>query len=430
MFKKLSMVVFIAMCIQSCSMEQKAVVTVGVSLDPLRENNYVHEKGEWTVMIYMPADNDMEKAALKDLNEMEAADFDFEKNHVVALVDCNQYMEGYEGEWNGTRLYEVKKDKNGFHNRVVSLSVGCRDLGLSPKTESELDMSDPDVLRKFVSSVKRYYPAEHYAFVMWGECSGYSGNKSKARALAFDDSNLSYMSNKDFALSLQKGMGGKFEILAMDSCFGSEIELLTEFEKCADYFIGMEGLQKTDGWDYYTLFSAVGKECSDGKTFGEYLLKSQDNDNVALVDLSNVQVLCSEFDAFSKRLAESVHSKSMSKSIKAEILDSDFCFTAYESTVNPVYVDIKSLARKYDGLDLISCIEKTSVSKNQKYGGIGVFFCNLDDSKNEIQEIPQDYVKSNDGSNCTFVENSENYVFTKEKKGTLLDKLFGNYSSF
>ena len=48
----------------------------------------------------------------------------------------------------------------------------------------------------------------------------------------------------------------------------------------------------------------------------------------------------------------------------------------------------------------------------------------------QVQEIPQDYVKSNDGSNCTFVENSENYVFTKEKKGTLLDKLFGNYSSF
>ena len=430
LLKRLFLIAFLGMVLASCSMEEKAVVTVGVSLDPLRDNNYEHEKGEWTVMIYMPADNAMEKAALQDLNEMEAADFDFEKNHVVALVDCNHYREGYEGEWEGTRLYEIKKDKNGFHNRIVSLSVGCRDLELSAKTETELDMSDPEILRKFVSSTKRYYPAEHYAFVMWGECSGYSGNKSKSRAVAFDDSNLSYMSNKDFALSLQEGLGEKFELLAMDSCFGSEIELLTEFEACADYFVGMEGIQKLDGWDYFSLFSSIGNGCADGKTFGERLLKSQENDNAALVDLSNIKDLCREFDSFSKRLAESVDSKIMSKAVKNIILNSGFCFTAYESSVNPVYVDIKCLAEKFKEASLVSCIAKTAECKNPKYGGIGVFFCNMDDGKNVIQEIPEDYMKCKDSVNCSFVENSENYVFTKEKKGTLLDKLFGNYDSF
>ena len=54
-----------------------------------------------------------------------------------------------------------------------------------------------------------------------------------------------------------------------------------------------------------------------------------------------------------------------------------------------------------------------------------MFFCNMDENQNLVESIPDDYVRNKD--NCTFVEKSTHYVFTQDKSGTLLDKLFGNH---
>lgn len=422
--KIIAALVFLTVLIASCKMGE-AVVVVGVAFEPIQEYNYEHEKGEWTVMVYMPADNEMEKEAVADINEMEAADIDFEANHVIVLVDGNNQKENYGGEWNGTRLYEINHDKNGVDDKIVSLRLGCKELNLSAKKECELDMSDPDVLEKFVSSTAKYYPADHYAFVMWGECSGYSGKTQNARAVAFDDTSVSYMDNRDFALSLYGGLGKKFDLLAMDSCFGSELELLTEFKGCAEYFTGMEGIQKLEGWNYRSLLNVFTGEFGDGKTLGEALVLSQGEKNISLVDLSDMDALLNAFDLFAQKFSSSIKSNDAAVKIRNEILGSEFCFRTYESSLNPVYVDVKSLAEKYGGDDLASCVEKTCMCKNPDYGGIGVFLCNMDENQNLVESIPDDYVRNKD--NCTFVEKSAHYVFTQDKSGTLLDKLFGNY---
>ncbi len=425
LFRKNIFKIMLAMSLMflSCKMEETCVI-VTASLEPVREYNFEHDKGDWTVMVYMPADNSMEKAALVDINEMEAAEFDFENNHVIVLADCNNNRDGYDGEWNGTRLYEIQHDKNGMNETLVSLRLGCKELGLSSRKEGELDMSDPEVLKTFVSSTAKYYPASHYAFVMWGECSGYSGRSKTTRAVAFDDTSVSYMENKDFADSLKDGLEKNFDVLAMDTCFGSEIELLCEFEKCADYFVGMEGLQKVEGWDYCPLLNLLSKEPDEGKKFAELLMESQKEKNISIVDMSKIKDLYSEFDLFSKSLTNSIKTKSNAEKIKSEILESDFCFRAYESAVNPVYVDIKYMAEKYGGQSLASCIEKTVRTNNQKYGGIGVFLCNLDKENNLILDIPGDYVRGN--GNCKFVNESEHYAFSQDNSGTFLDKIFRN----
>ena len=422
--KIISVLLFMSVFVASCKMGE-TVVVVGVAFEPLREYNYEHEKGEWTVMIYMPADNEMEKEAIADINEMEAADIDFENNHVIILVDSNNQKENYGGEWNGTRLYEISHDKNGVDDKIASLRLGCKELNMSAKKECELDMSDPEVLKKFVMSTARYYPAEHYAFVMWGECSGYSGRKSDARAVAFDDTSVSYMDNKDFAVSLSDGLKKKFDLLAMDSCFGSELELLTEFKECAECFVGMEGIQKLEGWNYRSLLNVFNDGYDDGKMLGEALTSSQGEKNISLVDLSGMDALCNAFDVFAQKFSSAIKNKDDALKIRNEILGSGFCFRTYESSVNPVYVDLKSLAERYGGQDLVSWVSKTCVCKDSEYGGIGVFFCNMNENQNLIEIIPEDYVRGK--NNCTFVEKSESYVFTQEKRGTLLDKLFGNY---
>lgn len=411
-------------------MGEEAVVTIGVSLEPDNGNIFDHQKGEWTIMLYMPADNGMEKAALQDLNEMEAADYDFDGNHVLALVDTNRYREGYDGEWSGTRLYELRPDKNGMNERLASLRLGSSELGLSSRFDRGVDMSDPRVLEKYVATVASHYPAKHYAFVMWGECSGYTGNRKSSRALAFDDGSLSYMTNMEFAASLSKALGKKFDILAMDTCFASELELLSEFDQCAKWFVGVEGLQKKEGFDYRAFLNSLADGCDDGMSFGRLLMKSQEEKNLTLVDLSKINALCSEFDLCAKGMASSIRSKADAEKIRGEVLGSNFCFRTYESSVNPVYVDVRSLAEKFGLQDELKSLKDAAECSDSTYGGIGVFFCNLDRNQNVMQEIPDDYVKNKSKTNCSFVNKSEHYVFTQEKKGSLLDKLFGNCNSF
>ena len=430
LLKKMSAVIFIVLFLGGCRMGEEAVVTIGVSLEPDNGNIFDHQTGKWTVILYMPADNDMEKAAMQDLNEMEAADYDFDGNHVLALVDTNRFREGYDGEWSGTRLYEVRHDKNGINGRIASLRLGCSELGLSSRFEREVDMSDPKVLEKYVSTVASHYPAEHYAFVMCGECSGYTGNRKSSRALAFDDSNISYMTNMEFAASLAKGLGKKFDILAMDTCFASELELLSEFDQCAKWFVGVEGLQKKEGFDYSAFLNSLADGCDDGRSFGRQLMKSQEEKNLSLVDLSKINGLCSEFDLCAKEMAASIMSTTDAEKRRDEILKSNFCFRTYESSVNPVYADVRSLAEKFGLHGMLQSLEETVECSDSNYGGIGVFFCNTDRNQNVMQEIPEDYVKNKNKSNCSFVNKWEHYVFTQEKKGSLLDKLFGNYNSF
>ncbi len=68
LLKKMSAVIFIILFLGGCRMGQDAVVTIGVSLEPDNGNIFDHQKGVWTIMLYMPADNGMEKAALQDLS--------------------------------------------------------------------------------------------------------------------------------------------------------------------------------------------------------------------------------------------------------------------------------------------------------------------------------------------------------------------------
>ena len=56
---------------------------------------------EWTIAVYMAADNDLESAAIQDLNEMEAS---IENGvTVVALLDRSDGYDGTNGNWDDSR---------------------------------------------------------------------------------------------------------------------------------------------------------------------------------------------------------------------------------------------------------------------------------------------------------------------------------------
>jgi hypothetical protein len=60
-------------------------------------------------MMYVDGDNNLEENALEDINEMEMAEFPSTVK-VIVLVDRTPGESSADGNWTGTRLYEIKHD--------------------------------------------------------------------------------------------------------------------------------------------------------------------------------------------------------------------------------------------------------------------------------------------------------------------------------
>ena len=106
-----------------------------------------NEKQKLTLMIYMAADNDLETYALQNLKMLEQAEF--EKINVIVLLDRAEGYDETDGNWTDTRLYEVQSDKSP-DSSIKSKRLLCPQLGLSYSEPTELDMSNPSVLKNFI----------------------------------------------------------------------------------------------------------------------------------------------------------------------------------------------------------------------------------------------------------------------------------------
>lgn len=61
----------------------------------------------WTIMVYLDGDNNLEEAALTDMNEMEMVNLNGEGVKVIVLIDrCNDYTTA-DGDWKGASNYSA-----------------------------------------------------------------------------------------------------------------------------------------------------------------------------------------------------------------------------------------------------------------------------------------------------------------------------------
>lgn len=419
-----------------------AVATAGIN------QNSCSTKKNWTFMVYMAADNNLEDAAMEDFNEMEASDFDSEKINIIVLFDRNNFKDCNDSEeWRGSRMYEICKDKNGINTTICSKQISCTDLGLGVKNEKSLDMGNPETLRGFIKNVVNNYPAEHYGFFVWGHGTGYRNSslpKNKIRAVAVDDSSNSFMENSVVASAIKKGMNDKkIDLLAYDTCFAAELEVVYEFPDVAECFIGSQGIQIESGLDYRKVFTNGIGESENGLDAAKCVVEKLSDDmkkDFSIINLSEIKNVFSSFDSFASSAASFVSSKTDGMQIRNEILSKAESFRSFESSNNPVYVNILSLvdvfAKKYQNLDsyknnLESAIKKAVVfySGTNKNLPLGVYFCSVDNSNALIMDFSPYYCKGKNLKNqCSFVKDSRAYVLTAEKNGSLLDRLFENYS--
>ncbi|MBO4385866.1 MAG: hypothetical protein J5817_02490, partial [Treponema sp.] len=157
--------------LQSCNFDLKDVSS---SVNSGGSAPSVHEKSRWTFIVYMAADNNLDSAALEDFREIECADCNSELVKTIVLFDRAQNAIESESSWKGTRLFEID------HSSAKSKSIQLNSKALGIKSPSEeVDMGNPETLISLLNFSRKYYPAEHYALIIWGHGTGYRFTASK-----------------------------------------------------------------------------------------------------------------------------------------------------------------------------------------------------------------------------------------------------------
>ncbi len=204
---------------------------------------------EWTVLVYLDADNDLEQFALIDLNEMEAG-LPEQGVEVIVLVDRAEGYDDSDGDWQDARVYRVRKDNDP--NRIGSELLGS--IG-------EANMGNPSLISAFVAGALRRYPARRTAMVFWDHGGGWQAmaidHNAPGSAEGHDGLDL-----PEVSAGLRAGLGAlglsKLDIIGFDMCLMAQVETAYEMKDLARVMVASQAVEPGDGWPYHEILPAFG----------------------------------------------------------------------------------------------------------------------------------------------------------------------------
>lgn len=195
---------------------------------------------DWTFMVYIAGDNDLEPFVASDINEIIDGIFTGAENLEEYTTNTNIVLQvdGYEGAWyddsNQYVTYDYWDDSTWRY--VLNPSFFGADIG-------EKNMGDPTVLSDFLNWSAMSYPADNYGLVLWNHGGGYPG-------VCWDDTNnYDYLSMSELDSAFNQ-TDYDLDLLGFDACLMSMVEVAYQFRNHADVFVASETLEPGDGWKY------------------------------------------------------------------------------------------------------------------------------------------------------------------------------------
>ncbi|MFN8018016.1 MAG: clostripain-related cysteine peptidase [Acidimicrobiales bacterium] len=202
-------------------------------------------KAEWTMLVYLDADNNLEASSLIDLQEMAKAAGP--NVNFLVLIDRNAKDQGSPPEVPDGDVLGIP---NFSDAKLLALNSGTakvvRDLG-------EIDMMDPQNLAWFIWYGLTHYPAKHTGLGFW--------DHGGAALLPFGEDAES--SPEDFlslpelqqaiGSALEKAGAKKLDFVGFDACLDATIEVARAMRPYAKTMVGSEEVEAGHGWDWTSL---------------------------------------------------------------------------------------------------------------------------------------------------------------------------------
>ncbi len=249
---------------------------------------------EWTVMVYLAGDNNLEEAALIDLNEMEAVGSTDEVNLLVEIDRSPGYV-SYDGNWSGARRYRVEKDDN----RTSIGSPVLVDLG-------QVDSGRPETFIDFVAWSVENYPAKRYAFIIWDHGWGWTLDAPSGRkGVASDDSTGSFLSiaGGDYEQILEAAQTlteDRLDLVGMDACLMANWETARVTAPYADIYVASQATESLDGWAFDTSMQDLIDDPEMGAAeLGTYIAQrfyETDDSTLSAIDLAELVAMDGAID--------------------------------------------------------------------------------------------------------------------------------------
>lgn len=239
--------------------------------------------GKVTVMVYMVADNNLEPAAVRDLQEMIAVGSD-ERFTMLTQTDRAEHFskDGVGGLDNWTGAKRLKVEKGALVEKA--------DLG-------KMNMSSSESLADFIGWAAQEAPADRYVLILWDHGGAWPGFGDDYSAGAKNG----IMTLNKLTQGLTDGMKAaqieKFALIGFDACLMSSLETTLSLGAFTDHMLASEELEPAHGWDYNSFAAlkqntsldavALGQTIIDGYK-GQAASSKKPNVTLALTDLRTV----------------------------------------------------------------------------------------------------------------------------------------------
>ena len=255
---------------------------------------------DWTVLVYLDGDNNLEEDAIGDYAEMASVGSNAQLNIVVQFDRIALEEDGDDtsnGDWQGVKRFRVERGKKPTKSNQLA------DLG-------ELNMGDPRTLVDFASCGIKSYPVKHYALIFWDHGASWPG-------VANDDSSDSDMITlPELAGALadvRKNTGvQKLDLIGFDACLMGQIDVLQAIAPFGKVAIGSADLEPGEGWAWNAWLSDLAnKPPQDATALAPSIIKSftafykkEDDPSVTLAafDLSKIELMTSQLDTLSSAM--------------------------------------------------------------------------------------------------------------------------------
>jgi hypothetical protein len=238
-------------------------------------------QAQWLVLEYLAADNDLEGELLADLAEMERVGSTPGVVEVLAQVDRSRGNDTSKGNWHGTRRYYVTR---GTEPRKISSRL-LADLGPT-------NTGDPGVLESYIRFGAQRYPAKATALVLLNHGSGVyvppamqsrGGQPARRRrrptifhttrdrlreippvdrGIAYDDGAADCLDNQELKRVLgtaHRALGRKVDVVGMDACLMTMIEVAYQLRDHAQVLVGSEEVEPGPGWPHAAILADLTK---------------------------------------------------------------------------------------------------------------------------------------------------------------------------
>ncbi len=207
-------------------------------------------KAAWTLMVYLAADNNLERPMMDNLKDMARAGSTEQVNIIVLaarspLGDKAKDRAEYTNEgvlnqpnWTTAKLFRVEQGKL-----------------LELPWNGGTDTGDAKTLENFVSRATQSFPAQHYALIFGDHGMAWGGVAVAANGNPFDHS--LGMADITQALTNATKTTGPLDLVGFDACVMANLEVAKTVAPFARYLVASEEIEPAEGWNYTLLLNKL-----------------------------------------------------------------------------------------------------------------------------------------------------------------------------